>query len=207
VLAGAVSAVVTWWSGPANALNGNGFAVNNFDVTYIVPVGYAIFAVALGICAGTVLRRSIPALAVTLAVFVGVRMYVARWLRLHYMTPVSLYFKITPDNVTPKGWPSGAYLGVSQNMVAANHQPLPPVANAVGWFNGSPIPAVCNAAANSPKPDALVSCMGKQGYLQYVAYQPASRFWAFQGIETGIYVGLAAILLGVAFWVIKRRDA
>jgi hypothetical protein len=207
VLAGAVSAVVTWWSGPANALNGNGFAVNNFDVTYIVPAGYAIFAVALGICAGTLLRRSIPALAVTLAVFVGVRMYIARWLRLHYMTPVSLYFKLTPNNVTQKGWPSGAYLGVSQNMVAANHQPIPPVANVVGWFNGSPIPAVCNAAANNPKPDALVSCMSRQGYLLSVTYQPAGRFWAFQGIETGIYVGLAAILLGVAFWVIKRRDA
>jgi hypothetical protein len=39
------------------------------------------------------------------------------------------------------------------------------------------------------------------------AEQPASRFWAFQGIETGIFVVLAAVLLGVTFWVIKRRDA
>jgi len=27
------------------------------------------------------------------------------------------------------------------------------------------------------------------------------------GIETGSYVVLAVILLGVAFWVLKRRDA
>jgi hypothetical protein len=40
-----------------------------------------------------------------------------------------------------------------------------------------------------------------------VTYQPASRFWAFQGIETGIFVMLAAILLAVTFWVLKRRDA
>jgi hypothetical protein len=40
-----------------------------------------------------------------------------------------------------------------------------------------------------------------------VTYQPASRLWAFQGIETGIFVELAADLLAVTFWVLKRRDA
>jgi hypothetical protein len=41
----------------------------------------------------------------------------------------------------------------------------------------------------------------------YLTYQPASRFWAFQGIETGIFVVLAAALLAITFWVLKRRDA
>jgi hypothetical protein len=45
------------------------------------------------------------------------------------------------------------------------------------------------------------------GYQGYVTYQPASRFWTFQGIETGIFVVLAAALLGVTFWVLNRRDA
>jgi hypothetical protein len=40
-----------------------------------------------------------------------------------------------------------------------------------------------------------------------VTYQRASRFRAFQGIETGIFVVLAAALLGVTFWVLKRPDA
>jgi hypothetical protein len=208
VLAGAVSAVVTWWSGPYNAENADGFTINRFDVTWIVPAGYAIFAVALGICAGTVLRRSIPALAVTLAVFVGVRMCIARWLRPHYLTPVRMFFTPTPNyfNLNPKGWPSGAYLGISQYMVTANHQPVTDIGipgNAY-FRNGSPVPGVCAATG---QPDTMSSCMSAHGYLQYVAYQPASRFWAFQGIETGIYVALAAILLGVAFWLVRRRDA
>ena len=54
---------------------------------------------------------------------------------------------------------------------------------------------------------AALSCMAAHGYRGYLTYQPASRFWAFQGIETGIFVVLAAVLLGVAFWVLKRRDA
>ena len=69
VLAGAVSALVTWWSGPDNALTADAFKANRFDITDIVPVGYAIFAMALGICAGMLLRRTLPALAVTLAGF------------------------------------------------------------------------------------------------------------------------------------------
>ena len=49
--------------------------------------------------------------------------------------------------------------------------------------------------------------MAAHGYRGYLAYQPADRFWAFQGIETGIFLVLAAALLGVTFWVLKRRDA
>jgi hypothetical protein len=36
-------------------------------------------------------------------------------------------------------------------------------------------------------------------------YQPSGRFWAFQGIETGIYLVLTlALLASVAWWVDKR---
>jgi hypothetical protein len=58
-----------------------------------------------------------------------------------------------------------------------------------------------------PDPLSVLPCLAAHGYRGYVTYQPASRFWAFQGIETGIYVVLAAALLGVTFWVLKRRDA
>ena len=109
VLAGAVSALVTWWSGPDNALNADAFQVNRFDITDIVPVGYAVFAMALGICAGALLRRTLPALAVTLAGFAALRALTALWLRLHYMTPVTVYYKLTapftPERVLPECQP------------------------------------------------------------------------------------------------------
>jgi hypothetical protein len=195
VLAGAVSAIVTWWSGPSNALNADAFDPNRFDITDIVPVGYAIFAMALGICAGALLRRTLPALAVTMAGFVGVRVLFAQWLRPHYMTPVTVYYNLAGS---PSG-ATGSYLGVSQGIVGPNGKP--PAGSSSFNFNGVPIPAACQRAMN------IQSCMASQGYRGYLAYQPANRFWAFQGIETGIFVVLAAILLGVTFWVLKRRDA
>ena len=41
----------------------------------------------------------------------------------------------------------------------------------------------------------------------FVTYQPAGRYWAFQGIEAGIFLLLAAILLTVTAVVLLRRDA
>ncbi|HEY3907617.1 MAG TPA: hypothetical protein VGM14_27180 [Streptosporangiaceae bacterium] len=198
VLAGAVSAVVTWWMGPDHALNADAFKANRFDITGIVPVGYAIFAMALGIWAGMLFRRTLPALAVTLAGFAGLRELIALWLRLHYMTPVTVYYKLTGSPP-----PKGSYLTVSQGIVGPGGQP--PVGTGNYVFNGEPIPAVCGKAIQHP--GSIAPCMTAHGYREYLTYQPASRFWTFQGIETGIFVVLAAILLAVAFWVLKRRDA
>jgi hypothetical protein len=198
VLAGAVSALVTWWSGPDSALNADAFGATKFDVTYIAPVGYAVFAMALGICAGALLRRALPALAVTLAGFAALRV-LTTWLRPHYMTPVTAYYKVTAAAFKP----TGSYLAISQGFIGPNGQ-TPPSGGTVSVFNSMVVPAVCQNANENGSP---LSCLAAHGYRGYVTYQPASRFWAFQGIETGIFVALAAVLLGVTFWVLKRRDA
>jgi hypothetical protein len=200
VLAGAVAALATWWSGPDNALNADAFRLGRFDVPGIVPVGYAIFAMALGICAGALLRRVLPALAVTLAGFTALRVLTS-WLRLHYMTPVAVYYKLTANFPA-----NGSYLDVSHGVVGPNGQP-PTAGPGTVMAQGLPIPAACRQALASVDPQALPSCVTAHGYRGYLIYQPASRFWAFQGIETGIYVVLAAALLGVTFWALKRWDA
>ncbi len=45
------------------------------------------------------------------------------------------------------------------------------------------------------------------GWRGFVTYQRASRYWPFRGIETGIYVLLAAALIAVTFVIVCRRDA
>ena len=202
VLAGAVSVIVTWWSGPYNALTAGAFQVNHFDVTGVVPVGYALFAMALGFCAGTLLRRTLPALAVTLAGFAGVRVLIALWLRLRYVTPVTAYYKLTAPFV-----PTGSYLEVGQGALGPNGKPIA-LNYAVPNYNGVPLPTACiRAMQNNPNPQAVVPCLAAHGYQGSMTYQPASRFWVFQGIETGIFLVLAAVLIGATFWVLRRRDA
>ena len=55
----ALAALVSWWRCPENALDTR---FDAFDIQGIVPVAYALFAVALGIAVGAVLRRVLPAL-------------------------------------------------------------------------------------------------------------------------------------------------
>ncbi len=80
---GAVSALVTWWSGPENALKHQSFLPGQFDIQGIVPVSYALFAVALGLVAGTLVRRTLPALAITLGVFTALRLVITDYIRPH----------------------------------------------------------------------------------------------------------------------------
>jgi hypothetical protein len=58
-----------------------------------------------------------------------------------------------------------------------------------------------------PSKFAMDRCLHKLGIHPVQSYQPDSRFWAFQGIESAIYVALAAVLLLVAACVVRRRLA
>ena len=112
---------MTWWSGPDNALQLDQFKPGRFDIMGIVPVAYALFAMALGICAGALLRRTLPALAVTLAGFIAVRAAVTLWLRPHYISAVTVTHSVL-NGYTPPGsaWQLGQdVVGPHGNLVAA----------------------------------------------------------------------------------------
>ena len=216
-IGGIVAALVTWWSGPNNALQANAFNPGRFDIMGIVPVGYAVFATALGITAGALMRRTLPAIAVTLAGFIAVRAVIFIELRRSFMTAVTSYFPVG-SGFAPVGsaWQLGA------GFVGANGQPLilPPSTNGavIGGAAGgiglpvSSLPTACQQLAGNGRLTratyhAVVSCAQAHGIRGYVTYQPAWRYWAFQGIETGIFLLLAAALVVVAFAVVSRRDA
>src|SRR5580704_6976772 len=133
VLAAAVSALATWWSGPDSALNADAFHLGRFDVIDIVPVAYAIFAMALGICAGALLRRTLPAIAVTLAGFITVRALVTLLLRPHYMSAVTVFYKVT-NGFTP----TGSFWQLAQGVVGPNGLAIDLNTNG----NGNPVDGV-----------------------------------------------------------------
>jgi hypothetical protein len=204
VVAGAVSALVTWWSGPNNALYGDAFGTSRFDLMGIVPVGYAVFAVSLGIAAGALIRRVVPAIGITLAGFVAVRAVIDLWLRQHFMPAVTHVWALTGN------WaPPGAAWQISAGV-------LSPGGTRLTMVNGSDIapnvssawiPASCSAVGGSRDPSPVLRCMEAAGYRQFMTFQPADRYWPFQFIEAGIFMALAAALIAVTFVVINRRDA
>jgi hypothetical protein len=219
---GAVSALVTWWSGPNSALQGNAFQPGRFDIMGIVPVGYAVFAMAVGIAAGALTRRTLPAVGITLAAYIAVRFPIFSLARPHFMTAVTKYFPINGGSAL-----AGANWLLGSGYVDAAGHPINISQSAngmvIGGFNGgiplSSLPAQCQglAAPSGFTPasggftpasyHAVWSCAAAHHIQAFITYQPASRYWAFQGIETGIFVLLAAVVIAVAFAVVRRRDA
>jgi ABC-type transport system involved in multi-copper enzyme maturation permease subunit len=205
---GAVAALVTFWSSPENALQHQIFQPSQFDIQGIVPIGYAVFAVALGIVTGALLRRTLPAMAITLAVFTFLRLVIGQDFRSHYLTAITKTFTFLHRPPLP----SGAWL-VSAGLVGPGAQ-IPGSQSGGGphlSINDVPIslnslPPACRTLVFQG-PQKLFSCLNAAAYHGSVTYQPASRYWAFQGIETGIFVLLAAALIAVAAIVVLRRDA
>jgi hypothetical protein len=225
VWGGCVAALVTWWSGPRNALYGNALQPNDFDMQGIVPVAYALFGMALGIAAGALLRRTLPAIAVTLTGFIAVRVVVAEVLRPHYLTAVTTYYSVVSNWTQPPGaWvlgsgvvnKSGQVLTVPDIVVNQGGVP-----NVIQGVPVSDLPAACRALVSAAAgtvtratPNGrgapighLGSCIASAGFRQFISYQPISRYWAFQSIETAIFLVLAAALVALGFAVVRRRDA
>jgi ABC-type transport system involved in multi-copper enzyme maturation permease subunit len=199
---GAVAGIITWWYAPVNALRQGQFTQGFFDIQGIVPIGYAVFAVALGIAAGTLIGRSLPALAVTGGVFLTIRLAVTYWLRVHYMPAVTTIYSVT-QNFTPKG----AYWPLAQGVVLPGGQLSTGMSVGPGFVANSPgtaLPAPCQPLGPV---NAVLACLTRLGYHSFWTYQPGYRFWPFQLIETGIFVALAGILIAVTFLIVRRRDA
>jgi hypothetical protein len=76
IFAGVLSLLVTWWSSPLDRAKGSLYST--FDQRDIVPIGYAAFALALGVTAGLLIRRAIPAMAATLVAFVATLLAVGK---------------------------------------------------------------------------------------------------------------------------------
>jgi hypothetical protein len=225
VWGGCVAALVTWWSGPRNALYGNALQPNDFDMQGIAPIAYSVFAMALGLAMGALLRRTVPAIAATLAGFIGVRVAVAELLRPHYLTAVTAYYSVVSNWTLSSGaWvlgtgvvnKSGQVLTVPD--VVVNQGGVP---NVILGVPVGDLPAACKALVptgagtiNRSTPNGhggdishLASCIASAGFRQFTTYQPISRYWAFQGIEAGLFLALAAALVALAFTVVRRRDA
>lgn len=157
--AGLLSLMANWWNSPLVAASPDRFGGGNFAVHGFVAGGYAVFAFTLGVTAGLLLRRTLPAMAVTLAGFIATRFVVTDWVRKRYMSPVTLTQKLSVTNTGFQlNGPVGSHATAS---VTAQSPSLPNAwvygANIVNGAGQSPTPAVMqqacpNLGAAAPPP-------------------------------------------------------
>ena len=231
---GALSLALTWWSGPIDDAIAAGQTASGavgtprmvpvmFASRGIVPIGYAAFALTLGVATGLLVRRTVPAMAVTLAVFVAVQIAVPPLLRAH-LSPTQLITTVTESNfdgirarVGPSG-PIGPVGGLQVRIdkpgawVLANEtlDPSGNVTETVPTWVASCIPPPPGLPGGGPTGSprgSLSACfarLAKAGYRQRVTYQPNGRYWTLQAIETAIFLALGGGLAGFSVWWTRR---
>ncbi|HEY2544387.1 MAG TPA: hypothetical protein VGH92_15205, partial [Gaiellaceae bacterium] len=104
VLAGAAaSAIVMWWRAPYDTLEGR-IGPSSFDVEGLVVPAYALFALALGVLAGLVFRRTVAAMSATLIAFGAARFLVIEFVRPHFLAPLHRAVLATDSGLGTGDW-------------------------------------------------------------------------------------------------------
>jgi hypothetical protein len=161
-----------------------------FGLLGVAFAAWTLFAYALASFTGTLLRRTVPAMAVTLIVYIVLAIGTATAIRPHYEAPVAV-----------QGWNNSAGAGwvISSWVKAPDGRQLSQAA-----LSGLRVPA---SVQNSQSPDAFTTWLTSHGYTVWQSVQPDSRFWPFQLTEGGWLLAVSAILIGGAVWLIRRRGA
>jgi len=214
VVTGVFTVLLTWAARPLDRLAGHRFGTFAFDSRNLTPVAYALFALALGTAAGLLLRRTLAAIAVTLVVFAVVQVTMPLAIRPNLVPPVTDSIKVEraslarahglgisargPESVTPDSpvtvhdyeIPGAWVLTGESRLLQASGQPVDGT-KADDCFTGI-----------GPKDAA--ACLAAMNLHFDVTYQPGSRYWLFQGIETSIFTALALLLAGFSLLRVRR---
>lgn len=205
VLTGALSLLVTWAASPYDKLIDHRFEPLLFPTRNIAPLGYAAFAILAGAAIGLLTRRTVLAMAITLGVFAIVQVLMPTLLRPHLQTPVTRSVAFSASGTT---FLSGDGDGDKSTMSVQEYS-IP------GAWVLTPNSDLLDAAGR-PVTFRMVDgcmkgfgpedfkCIEKMNLHLVLKYQPGSRYWTFQWLELAVYLALAGLLAGFAFWRIPR---
>lgn len=183
----------TWWATPLN-LTSAGIGSQAFDFEGMLPLAYMSFSLALGIAAGALLRRTIPAMFATLVGYLAMRVPLEHWARPHYLPPLVQIWDPSLSS-GPNALTTNAWILSSGYVDEAGHQ--------LDWGT---VYQTCapNSAYDIGPGSSFTTCVHAHGWLSMMTWQPADRFWLFQGIESAIFVALALLLLALTVWWVQR---
>ncbi|WP_431883264.1 ABC transporter permease subunit [Micromonospora gifhornensis] len=191
-LTGMFTVVLTWFRQPFDAWEGR-FQYDAFDLEGLVPMAYALFAFGVATAAGAILRRSLPAFGVAFGAFLAARMSVALLARPAYATPLTTMAPVPVGGSKDQTGHSVADWTIERGYADATGRRL----SATEYYE---LEEAANQAGTN-----LNQFLHARGVQQFGVHHPADRFWTFQLIEAALFIAVAAILIGVVVWRVRRR--
>jgi len=223
-----------WWKTPVVPALSSLWDRNNYDVWSLPAIAYTLFAFTLGVCMGTIVRKAVPAMALTLVIFVTLRILIEVFWRPYFLPPLIF---LTPFN-SAQSIPQSAMqigtltfvdrqgntvdptngvckspdLGLHKNNTSSASLQLNMALSLMNINKPLKIASTSAGPGGSighpsltPEEKAYTQCTIAHGFQTKYLYQPGDRFLLFQEIESGIYVLLSALLFALTFWWTKYR--
>jgi hypothetical protein len=183
------SALFSWWFQPWEPIMGRLASGESYEIAGIVFAARILFGFCLGVALGAVIRRTVPAMVVTVAAWLAVAWPSVVYLRPLIRTPVQV--PTASNSIADNAWAiSTWYQNTSgRHLGSAGTDRLLAQARDSGVTTG----------------DAFRAFLARHGWTQWSSYEPNSRFWHFQTVEAVAYVLLSLALAGLALWCIDRR--
>jgi hypothetical protein len=219
---GVLTLAVSWWSEPIDGATSRGSGSLPARLTPVafamrgaVPVAYALFAISLGVVLGAAIRRSVPAMAATLALYAAVQVAFPLWVRPHLAAPVRETVSISIERMEGIGFQDFAgpmfltlNTGGVGDWVLSNETVGPDgVAGPLPQWMHDCLPRPGDAPTRVEGRDRIGACLerlSKEGYRQRLVYHRASSFWTLQWRETAVYLVMAGLLCAAAVRLTRR---
>jgi hypothetical protein len=201
---GLLSWAITSWAHRIDDATGDRITPWIYGARGIVPISYTLFAFILGVTAGMLIRRTVPAMATTLAIYGAAVISMQEWIREHLVSASHVVNPLDTSSLQALGIGDGNEMTVigSDNLPDAWVLSNQTITSTGQVFTGPADPQYCGPNAGFDKCQEWV---GSLGLRQDLTYHPANHFWPLQWTETGIFIGLAVLLVGFCFWWIRRR--
>ncbi len=223
-----------WWKIPVVPTLSSLWDHTNYDIWSLPAIAYTLFAFTLGVCMGTIVKKTVPAMALTLVIFVIVRILIEIFWRPYFLPPlVSLTpfnnAQNVPQNVMQIGFLTvvdrqgntvdptngvckspalGLYKNTTSSAPLQLNMALPLMNRNKPLKIASAFAGPGGSSGNqppTPEEKAYTQCTIAHGFQTKYLYQPGDRFLLFQEIESGIYVLMSALLFALTFWWTKYR--
>jgi ABC-type transport system involved in multi-copper enzyme maturation permease subunit len=204
---GLFSLLLTWSLSRYDEVIGERFAALSFGSRNIVPIGYALFAFVLGTVVGMVVRRTLPAMAITLIVFAALQLLIPTVVRQNLMPPITETVAVDTAVLN-----SGVGILLKENNTfdiqgyTANGSWALEFSSPLLKADGSPYVGEdarpCLIPDDKQASDACT--VAKNLHFEYT-YQPGSRYWTFQWTELSMFVALSLLLTRFGFFWLRRR--
>ena len=203
--AGAFSLALAWFFQPFLAQGDmTVLSASAFTTRGIGFAAWTLAAFTIGALAGMLIRRIIPAVAVTLGAYLGLDLLAWLFLRPHY--PLALVTR-NAGLLNLNGLSASNSSGLSASS-------SPWVLST--WWTGPGGKPASQSAVNhvlalfpqngAPKVNETpAQAFAQHGITQWWRYIPVSRFWPMQFIEAGWLLALSVLLIAATIWLVRRR--